>query len=72
MTTVRDITKHDDIGREKLQGLLGVGYKSITKAEADNLCPARWAPIIKAECERVGLDCPDTLFNFIRPQEVST
>ena len=58
------------IGRRRLSSILGVVDTSVSNAVAKSKFPAKWYVIIKSECDRLGVDCPDELFSFIRqPQD---
>lgn len=62
MTKVQEICSA--IGRDELAKALGVSRQSISNAISAAAFTASWYAIIKKECDRRGIDCDLTLFNF--------
>jgi len=50
-----------------MQRLLGLCPSSIRAARQKRAFPASWFKIIKAECDRLGIECPMSLFSFREP-----
>lgn len=57
----------DKIGRKRMADSLGVGVTTISNAAVAGIFPARWYAVVKGFCLSDGIECPDELFNFIKP-----
>ncbi|HCP80324.1 MAG TPA: hypothetical protein DIT67_01575 [Octadecabacter sp.] len=57
----------DKIGRDVLCQALDVGKAAISNAATRSEFPSRWYLVIKRECTRAGVECPETLFGFADP-----
>ena len=60
----------DAIGRKKLADALAVGMSAISNACSENVFPARYYAVVKAECDVAGVACPLSLFSFVMPSDV--
>ena len=45
------------------------GKKAIQQACWKRTFPARWYLVLKEECDKRGIDCPEELFNFLPPSD---
>lgn len=69
MTIASDIVAA--VGRKNLRDRLSVGDTAITNALTRGCFPARWYLVVKAECDSLGLECPESLFGFVSAHGVS-
>lgn len=65
MITVSEIC--DAIGRQVLAKDLSVGSTAVSNAAVQGRFPAKWFKVVKRHCDRLDLQCPDELFNFLNP-----
>lgn len=65
MNSVSEIC--DAIGRAKLAALLNVKRSAVSNAAVSGQFPAKWFDVVDVEAERLGIDCPRSLFAFVRP-----
>ncbi len=59
----------DTIGRRRIALALRVTLTSVSNHVTAGLFPARWFDVIEGLCLARGLECPRTLFSFVRPDE---
>lgn len=57
----------DALGRKAIADRIGVGLTAVSNASADGGFPAKWFAVLREMCAECGLDCPEHLFNFVRP-----
>lgn len=57
----------DKLGRKRMADCLGVGVTTISNAAVSGAFPAKWYAVVKKLCSADGIECPDELFNFIKP-----
>ncbi len=57
----------DKLGRKRIADSLGVGVTTISNAAVSGVFPAKWYAVVKNLCRTEGIECPDELFNFIKP-----
>lgn len=67
MKTAHDIVQL--IGHRNLADMLGVVDTAVSNAVARGMFPAKWYRIVKSECVKIDVDCPDELFNFLEYSE---
>ena len=58
-----------EVGVERIQAICSVSRHSIRAAKRDSIFPASWYGVLKPECDRLGIDCPMSLFSFKQPPE---
>lgn len=56
----------DALGRKAISSAVGRGLTAVSNAAAEGIFPASWYPIIKQMCSDAGIDCPMSLFKFVR------
>ncbi|WP_146589936.1 hypothetical protein [Puniceibacterium confluentis] len=64
MTVASDIVS--TVGRKNLRTALAVGDTAITNALARGSFPARWYLVVQSECAKHGMECPSSLFGFVK------
>ncbi|MCP4410750.1 MAG: hypothetical protein GY807_24020 [Gammaproteobacteria bacterium] len=69
MANVREITKA--IGRDRLQDAVGVGYKMINRVEVNNQFPPSWFPTVRRLGIEAGIEVPERLFSWRKPEDAS-
>ncbi|HBM62255.1 MAG TPA: hypothetical protein DD444_24080 [Citreicella sp.] len=62
MCTVAEITRR--VPQDEICERLGVQPRSIRLARERRLFPASWFKEMSKLCEELGVECPDSLFNF--------
>ena len=60
------------IGRSKISAAVGVGGSALSNAEKEGCAPSSWYKIVQTLADEVGIDVPDSLFNFKSPAPVKT
>ncbi|WPZ23130.1 hypothetical protein T7987_07835 [Sulfitobacter faviae] len=65
MTSTSEVC--DKLGRKRMADSLGVGVTTISNAAVSGAFPAKWYVVMQEMCRAEGVECPDDLFNFIRP-----
>lgn len=65
MTTVSDIV--DAIGTKALAAAVGRGETAVFNAKKQGVFPSAWRLVVRQECEKKKIDCPENLFSFILP-----
>lgn len=62
----------DRIGRKKIAEALNVRVTAVSNAVKDNCFPSKWYLVISALAHADGIECPDGLFAFSRPDQGQT
>lgn len=57
------------VGRLEIAKAVGRGKQAVSNAVSENCFPASWFTAVRALCEEVGIDCPESLFSFIGTTE---
>ncbi|NNV47298.1 hypothetical protein GTF97_07910 [Roseobacter sp. HKCCD8767] len=57
----------DKLGRHILIESLGVSKAALSNALTAGVFPSRWFSVVKRECEKRDIPCPDAAFSFIKP-----
>lgn len=55
----------NEIGRQTLVEELSVTKAAISNAISNGRFPPRWVSVVRHECDKKGIDCPDELFGII-------
>lgn len=61
----------DALGRRRIAVAVGVKLTSVSNAVTAGIFPARWFDVIDGLCREASLDCPRTLFAFVRSSETA-
>ena len=62
----------DLLGRKVMAAELGVGLTAVSNASVEGRFPAKWYVAVRKMCEAAGIDCPESLFNFVLPSTSSS
>jgi hypothetical protein len=55
------------VGANYIEASCDVSVYALRSAKREKTFPSSWYGLIKAECDRLGIDCPMDLFSFKKP-----
>ena len=58
----------DRVGRKAIAAALNVRATAVSNAVKDDCFPSKWYLVVKSLADGAGIDCPDRLFAFSRPE----
>lgn len=59
----------DRLGRRDIALRIGRTVAAVSNATSGGAFPAGWYLVIRQMCDERGLECPDSLFRFVRDQK---
>ena len=57
----------DRLGRKEMAQALQVRATAISNAVRENTFPSKWYLVVRQMCAAAGIECPDELFAFSKP-----